>query len=107
MNLLDVQLELQAMTLYAGDLDNNYVPKTGGAVEALLATHHVAGYAGWPNSRQLIAAQQVLAKLRGIEVGGIDGRVGPLSLHAFEIYDARKANGWKPVADLEAWRDTP
>ena len=105
MNLIDVQVELKAMALYTGSVDNQYGQRTDGAVEALLATNHVAGYAGWSDVRQQIAAQQVLCNLRGINVGGIDGRVGPLSLYAFEVYDARKANGWKPVADVETWRD--
>lgn len=104
MNLNDVQTELGAMGLYTGDLDGRYGPRTDGAVEALLATNRVAGYAAWPDSRQLIAAQQVLARLRNIEVGGIDGRVGPMSLHAFEVYDARKKNGWKAVPEVEEWR---
>lgn len=107
MNLIDVQTELKARALYSGAIDNQYGPRTDGAIEALLATNHVAGYSGWPDARQLIAAQQVLCKLRDIEVGAIDGRMGPQSRHAFEVYDARKANGWKPVAAVETWRDEP
>src|SRR3990167_6593828 len=107
MNLIDVQTELKAMALYTGNIDNQYGPRTDGAVEALLAINHVAGYAGWSDTRQQIAAQQVLAKLRGIEVGAIDGLLGPQSRHAFEVYDARKKNGWKAVAEVETWRDAP
>jgi len=107
MNLVDVQTELKAMALYSGAVDNKYGPRTDGAIEALLSMNQVAGFAGWPDGRQLAAAQQVLCKLRGIEVGSIDGRVGPLSLHAFEVYDTRKKNEWKPVAEVETWRDVP
>lgn len=104
MNLMDLQTELKAKGLYDGNLDSLFGPRTDGAVEALLATNHVAGYMGWSNQRQQIAAQQVLCKLRGIDPGAIDGRMGPSTRHAFEIYDARKANGWKPVPEVEEWR---
>ncbi len=107
MNLIEVQTELKAKGLYSGAIDNDYGPRTDGAIEALLATNHVVNYAGWSDARQLIAAQQVLCKLRDIEVGGIDGRIGPQTRHAFVVYDARKANGWKPVATVETWRDAP
>lgn len=107
MNLQDVQAELKAMALYSRAIDGDYGPRTDDGIEALLANQRAAGYESWPNSRQLIAAQQVLARMRGIEVGSIDGRLGPLSIHAFEVYDARKKNGWNPVPEVETWRDTP
>lgn len=107
MNLQDVQTELKAMGLYTRAIDGDYGPRTDDAIEAFLANQRVKDAETWPNSRQLIAAEQALARMRGIEVGEIDGRIGPLSRHAFEVYDARKANGWKPVAAIETWRDAP
>lgn len=107
MNLLDVQAETKAMGLYSAAVDGIYGPRTDDAVEALLENQRIEGHEAWPNSRQQIAAQQVLVRMRGIEVGKIDGRMGPLSAHAFEVYDARKKAGWQKVAEIEAWRDSP
>lgn len=105
--LLNVQEALKAMDLYSAEVDNDFGPKTDAAIEALLLNQHVAGFEAWPNARQLIAAQQVLARMRGIEVGEIDGLNGPQTRHAVELYELRKANGWKPVVAAETWRDAP
>lgn len=104
MDLREVQTELKARGLYSRGIDGDYGPRTDDAVEAFLANQRVQGFSSWPDSRQLIAVKQALCRLRDIEVGEIDGRMGTMTRHAFEVYDARKANGWQKVAAVENWR---
>src|SRR4249920_1310424 len=49
-------------------------------------------YTGWPESRKTIALEQMYYQSMGIEVGPIDGLVGPQTQYAREAYDA-KING--------------
>lgn len=79
---------------------------TMAAVDALLGQMKVTGTTAWSDNRLVVAAEQALAQLAGIEVGGIDGLVGEQTRHAFEVYDARRANGGQPVPSVETWRDT-
>lgn len=105
MNLKDVQTELTRLDLYHRGIDGDYGPRTDDAIEALFLKEHVSGFDRWSDARRTVAAEQLLAKLRGIEVGTIDGLVGPQTRHALEIWDARKANNWQPVPAVENWRD--
>lgn len=104
MTVFQLQNELAARGLYKGAIDGLYGPKTDRAVEAYLANQRVTSAPSWSDARQQIAAKQALARERGIEVGTVDGLLGPQSRHAFEVYDARAANNWNSVADVEAWR---
>jgi hypothetical protein len=106
MDLREVQSRLAAARLYGGGVDGHYGPKTAAAIEALfLARPYIAGGAdawrGWPPERRVTAAAQLFCLADGIEVGAIDGLVGPQTRHAFEVYAAR-ARG---VEGLETWRD--
>lgn len=100
----DLQAELKTLGLYKGPLDDRYGPVTDRAVEALLLNQRVPSYDHWGDARQKVAAMQALARMRGIEVGDVDGLMGPQTRHAFEVYDARKANGWKPAPEVEDFR---
>jgi peptidoglycan hydrolase-like protein with peptidoglycan-binding domain len=104
MNLIDIQTELKSRGLYGGAVDGDFGRLTDAAVEAFLLNKRVDNFDTWGNSRQLIAVQQAIAADRGIEVGKIDGLSGPQTRHAIEVYDARKAAGWKPVPEVEEWR---
>lgn len=104
MNLFDVQTELAARALYTARVDGMFGTKTDQAIEAFLLNQRVKDFDRWGNDRQVVAAKQAIARERGIEVGDIDGRVGPQTRHAIEVYDARKENGWKPVPEVEQWR---
>ena len=104
MNLFDIQTELKARGLYTGAVDGKFGRLTDTAIEALLLNKRVDHFDAWGNERQLVAAQQAIIADRGIEVGKIDGLSGPQTRHAIEVYDARKAAGWKPVPEVEEWR---
>jgi len=69
-------------------------------VEALLLAHNVP-CGRWGEARRIVAGKQLLCKLSGIEVGTIDGLLGPQTLHAFEVYEARLVGNTFP----ERWRD--
>lgn len=105
MDLFVAQRRMAALQLYAGDIDGRHGPKTEAAIAGLLLQQRVEGFENWPASRKVIAACQAICRIDGIEVGKIDGLTGTLTRHAFEVYDARAANGGKPVASVENWRD--
>lgn len=105
MNLRDVQSRLLAAGLYEGQVDGDIGGLTKAAVKAFLLQQNLAGFDGWAIERRLIAAQQLICRIDGIEAGPVDGLMGAQSRYAFGVWDARQANGGKPVPDVEAWRN--
>jgi hypothetical protein len=105
MDLRDVQSRLSAAQLYEGKVDGDLGPLTKAALKAFLMQQGVDGFDGWPVSRRLVAAQQLICRIDGIETGKIDGLIGPQTRYAIGVWDARKAAGGKPVPEVEAWRD--
>jgi hypothetical protein len=103
MNLSEVQARLAQMNLYAGLIDGEHGPRTAQAIQALfLARPYVDGdWRDWPPERRAIAAAQLFCLLDGIEIGRIDGRVGPQTRHAFEVHAARK----RGIEGVDNWRD--
>ncbi len=104
MDLRDVQSRLAASHLYSGKVDGDLGPKTRAAIEVFLLQQAV-NFSGWSSARRAIAAQQVICRLDGIEVGKVDGQVGTQSRYAFGIFDVRKAAGGRPVPVIENWRN--
>lgn len=84
-------------------LDDALGPETIKAIDAFLADQAVTRAPGWPAPRRAIAAQQALCRSAGIDVGEVDGLMGPQTRHALEVWDARQ-NG---EASAETWRDEP
>lgn len=105
MNLFDVQSRLAAAHLYDGRVDGDLGSRTKAAILAFLLQQRVPDFEGWPVARRVIAAQQLICRIDGIEVGAIDGRVGTQSRYAFGVFDVRKAAGGKPVPVIENWRN--
>ncbi|WP_237354235.1 M15 family metallopeptidase [Xanthobacter sp. YC-JY1] len=83
-------------------LDGEWGPATDKAVSALLAEAGVAAD-DWPAARREVAAMQALCKLAGIDAGAIDGRGGPQTRHALDVWDARQRGD----TSAETWRDPP
>lgn len=106
MDLRELQSQLKLQGLYSMAADGVHGIKTDEAIEALFLKERVKDYDTWSDARREIAAEQLLCRMAGIEVGDIDGRIGPQTRFAFEVYEARKANGGKPVPSVEQWRDT-
>lgn len=105
MDIRDLQSRLKAAQLYDGAVDGTVGGLTRAAIQALLLQQAVRKFDVWPIGRRIIAAQQLLCRIDGIEVGAIDGLMGTQTRQAFGVYDARKVTGGKVNAEVEAWRD--
>ncbi|TAK50226.1 MAG: M15 family peptidase [Xanthobacteraceae bacterium] len=105
MNIRDVQTYLKSIGLYAGAIDGDAGKQTLQGVLALLMSQHVAGIEEWQASRRLVAAEQLLCRIAGIDPGQIDGLAGAQTRYACEVFDARQLNAGKPAPAIENWRD--
>ncbi|WP_036010785.1 M15 family metallopeptidase [Bradyrhizobium yuanmingense] len=105
MDLRDVQSRLTAAHLYDGNVDGLLGDLTKAALKAFLLQQGVDGFEMWSPARRLVAAQQLICRIDGIETGRIDGLAGAQTKYAIAVWDARQASGGKPVAAVEAWRD--
>lgn len=106
MNLQEIQRVAKAQGLYSGKIDGLWGPLSKAACSALIQAQRV-NPTGWMEKRLTIGAGQAICRSLGIDAGLVDGYLGPQTRFAFEVYAARQANGGKPVADVETWRDTP
>lgn len=98
MDLQILQKALKAQKLYAGEIDGDSGPETRKAVDKLLEQEKVTGWKGWDWPRRELAAKQVIVRLKRIDVGEIDGLLGPSTLQAFSEYAGKKISR----ADVEA-----
>jgi lysozyme family protein len=102
LDLREIQLRLSTIPFYPpGDVDGDYGPLSQAAIQAFLLHQGEAAAAGWRGERLIIAGAQALCRLDKIDVGGIDGVIGPQTRYAFEVYAGRKAGDTSP----EKWRD--
>lgn len=93
MDLLEIKRRLHEKELYRGEINSDYDRATDEAVKAWLLNQGVRNFEEWPELRLIIAAAQALCRTEGIDTGAIDGRLGPQTRSAFEIYAARRTNG--------------
>lgn len=101
MDLSALQKALKAQKLYSGEVDGQDASTIHDAVSELLEREKVRGWKGWEWPRRELAAKQIVARMKGIDVGEIDGLLGPSTLRAFEEYagkavsrkDIEKENG--------------
>jgi peptidoglycan hydrolase-like protein with peptidoglycan-binding domain len=103
MQLAEIQTRLAAAGFDPGASDGIYGARTAAAIEALfLARPVVRGdWRQWNAERRALAAAQLFCLLDGIEVGAVDGRMGPQTRHALEVYAARQ----RGIEGVESWRD--
>lgn len=76
--------------------------RTMAAVEAALSGQAIGGWERWTDARMRVAAEQLVYRDLKIDVGKIDGMVGPQTSYAREMFVARSKG---KAAELEAWRD--
>jgi hypothetical protein len=101
LDLQELQRRLKELPLYRETIDGIPGPRTRSAIRALLITQQIPDWNSWSGERLLIAGKQALCELDGIEVGEIDGFLGPQTQYALSVYAARR-RGDKTV---ETWRD--
>jgi peptidoglycan hydrolase-like protein with peptidoglycan-binding domain len=105
MELREIQTQMSSLGLYPVNLiDGKWGPKTQNAIRGLASLNKVS-IGNWSSNRMIIAAGQILCRAASIEVGPIDGLLGPQTRYAFEVFAERKKNGGKPVPEFEEWRD--
>lgn len=73
--------------------------KTLAAIDVLLVS--ISGAQNWPDSRRLVAAEQIIYRDAGIEVGSVDGLVGEQTRYARNVYVDRQRGS----NAAETWRD--
>ena len=98
-----IQNALAAKGLYKGKIDGVLGPKSRDAIKrAVLQSVALPAAAGWNPARLLVAFQQIMMRDVGIEVGQIDGRVGPQTRFAWEKWQdhLRDADPDNPEIDL-------
>lgn len=105
MDLGSVQSRLAAAHLYDGDVDGLLGGLTKAAIKAFLLQQNVDAFELWPIERRMVAAQQLICRIDGIEAGKVDGLQGAQTKYALAVWDARQGNAGKAVAAVEAWRD--
>ena len=99
-----VQSELRRLGLYQGEIDGNRGEHTDGAVLRALEARSQAlpeGWRNWTNRRRCIALLQLICRDDGLEVGPIDGWLGPQTEFASDVLEAKRRTGAVPPP----WRD--
>lgn len=61
----------------------------------------------WSDTRTRVAAEQLIYKQAGIEVGAIDGLVGEQTRYARTVWSARQTGNQQTIDSVEKWRDEP
>ncbi|MDY6943454.1 MAG: M15 family peptidase [Pseudomonadota bacterium] len=93
-----VQEALKARGLYSGAIDGIAGPMTDAALSELPELP-----AEWPRTRKIIGCVQILCGEQGIDVGPVDGYLGPRTRYGLECLVALKETGSLP----SPWRDQP
>jgi peptidoglycan hydrolase-like protein with peptidoglycan-binding domain len=100
----DLQTHLKAKGFYQGKIDGIYGPISATASLAYLTDNISAAAKHSPDSmnavRVRVAAMQLVVNQLGIEVGEIDGYLGPQTKYAFSVF-AKRNRG----EEDETWRD--
>lgn len=87
MKLQALQLALSRLKLYEGKVDGKHGPVTRKAVDAFLKQEIPrTAISKWDDMRREVAAKQIVCRLKGIDVGEIDGLMGPQTREAFDQY---------------------
>lgn len=95
---LSLQKFLKDGGYYKGPIDGKIGPKSRTAINKILDAYKIP-HSRWSNSRRFIALEQIFYKEQKISVGAVDGKVGPLTTHAREVYAAKQVTGWRDTAE--------
>lgn len=94
---IEIQKYLKDNEWYDGPLDGKFGPATVEGINKLLEDRGLPS--NWPKARKLIAAEQILYKTQNIEIGKIDGLVGPQTEYARKVYEAKLVTTWRDKLD--------
>lgn len=100
MHAKELQKALKASGFYKGAIDGILGVASLKGISQFLSANGIA-YAPWGEPRRVIAAKQLVCKKAGIEVGKVDGLIGPQTRYAFEVFNARLIGD----KTAETWRD--
>jgi hypothetical protein len=81
-----VQLHLSDYGKYHGKIDGDFGPRSKQAIRDHLSDDVKVQHTGWDDDRARAAVEQFMFELKGIELGDIDGLIGPNTLAALEKY---------------------
>jgi hypothetical protein len=96
---VEIQKMLLDSKLYDGPLDGKFGLKTHDAIDKFLKSKNVRMTSSWTKQRKAIAVEQLLYMAQDIEVGAIDGLVGPMLKYAREQYEAKMVTNWRDKVD--------
>lgn len=91
---------------YHEEVDGDLGKASQKAIDEYLKTLSVNSTA-WPKARKVIAIEQAIYKAAGIEVGTIDGKIGPQTSYARDVWEARQTGDKKEIEEVENFRDKP
>jgi hypothetical protein len=94
----ELQAELKGLGFYDGDIDGDLGKKSWAGIERAferlaLANRLDKGWQGWGAPRRKVAVEQGIYADAGIEVGTIDGLIGPQTRFARLDWRSRKSAG--------------
>jgi hypothetical protein len=95
-----IQTALAAKGFYTGTIDGDYGSNSRKAARAALRAAGIADAAVWLDPRCKIAFQQLMLRDVGFEVGEIDGRIGPQTLAAMELWQNGLRDTTPPPAQI-------
>lgn len=95
----NAQRMMKTAGYYQGPISGVLGPLTKHTAQLILERHNIA-FRPWPDSRQLVAAEQALLNDLGFAAGPVDGLVGPQTMFARESYEHFARTGQMP----QAWR---
>jgi len=97
----ELQKALKTIGYYKSNVDGVIGPQSRKAIDALLESKQIKDWKRWGADRRLLAAKQQICKNAGIEIGKVDGLMGPQTRYAFEVWTARLIGD----KSIETWRD--
>jgi peptidoglycan hydrolase-like protein with peptidoglycan-binding domain len=84
---VEIQKVLKDNDYYDGPLDGKIGPQTLKGIDQWFKSSEIDAQ-GWNKNRKIVGAEQLLYKKQKIEVGKVDGLIGPQTQHAREVYNA-------------------
>jgi hypothetical protein len=99
--MINVTVELQKYLKdnewYDGELDGKIGPETLAGINKLLADRGLTYK--WSRARKIVAAEQIIYKIKKLYPHVPDGLVGPDTQHARELYQAGLVSTWRDTAE--------